>query len=147
MKRLLECVVSIKSSACMVFTGTLLAFSLVCLCLGIGSITLAVIFEMALLSLLGATVQWVFFSGRVVKNMAYGKRIMLALPVFLVLFAGAALLFRWFPVANPTAWGLFLLIFILAFGGITLGFEIYFRVTGRHYDELLNARKKKGNTP
>ena len=77
MKRLLECVVSIKSSACMVFTGTLLAFSLVYLCLGIGSVTLAVIFEMALLSLLGATVQWVFFSGRVVKNMAYGA----ALPV------------------------------------------------------------------
>ncbi|MEG1061383.1 MAG: hypothetical protein RSD35_10175 [Oscillospiraceae bacterium] len=38
---------------------------------------------------------------------------------------------------------MFIGIFILVFIAITIGFEIYFRVTGRKYDGLLGQYKKQ----
>ena len=143
MKRFLEISMAIKAQACIIFTGTMLAYALIYGFLVEWQVTVAMIFELALVSLLCAVIQFVFFSGVVIRTMSYGKRILCALPIFLAVMLGAALVFHWFPAEEWTGWLVFLVIFALAFGGITLGFEIYFRLSGRKYDGMLAEYKRR----
>ena len=143
MKKLLEISVAVKTQACLIFTGTMLAYALIYGFFAEWQVTAAMIFELALVSLLCAVIQFIFFSGAVIRSMSYGKRILCAMPIFLVVMLGAALLFKWFPAEEWTGWLVFLGIFALAFAGITLGFEIYFWVTGRKYDDMLADYKRK----
>ena len=41
------------------------------------------------------------------------------------------------------AWAVFLGMFFLTFVGMTIGFDIYFRITGRKYDGLLGQYRRE----
>ena len=41
------------------------------------------------------------------------------------------------------AWAAFLGMFFLTFVGMTIGFDIYFRITGRKYDGLLGQYRRE----
>ena len=45
--------------------------------------------------------------------------------------------FGWLPAAQPGAWALFFLIFLAVLLTMTLGFELYYRISGKKYDGLL----------
>ena len=48
-----------------------------------------------------------------------------------------------FPADQAGAWVLFIVIFFLIFLVMTVGFDLYFRVTGRKYDGLLGQYRKE----
>lgn len=87
--------------------------------------------------------QYVFFSGRVLKKPSYGLRMLCFAVLCFGICLGFGLAFRWFPAENPGAWVSFAVIFLIAFAGISLGFEVYYRVMGRRYNQAL-GRKQKG---
>lgn len=142
MRRFFEIAMEIQTRACLIFTGAVLAYGLIYGILAEWQVSVAMIFELALACLLCAVVQFIFFSGMVIRTMSYGKRILCSLPVFLVMMLAMALIFQWFPAAELLGWVISLGIFVLMFGGITLGFEIYFRATGRKYDDRLAEYKR-----
>ena len=81
--------------------------------------------------------QYVFFSGRMLKKPSYGLRMLCFAALCFGTCLGFGLAFRWFPAENPGAWVSFAVIFLIAFAGISLGFEVYYRVMGRRYSEAL----------
>ncbi len=81
--------------------------------------------------------QYIFFSGQVLKRPSYFLRLAVFCGLTLALCCGFAWAFRWFPLENAGAWASFAVIFFLAFLVFTLGFEIYFRAVGKKYDALL----------
>ena len=50
----------------------------------------------------------------------------------------AAVGFRWFPTGQAGAWVLFGLFFALIFAAITGGIELYYRLSGRKWDDRLD---------
>ena len=55
----------------------------------------------------------------------------------------AAWKLNWFPTQRAGAWALFIGMFFLIFIVMTVGFEIYFRLTGRKYDGLIGQYRKQ----
>ena len=51
--------------------------------------------------------------------------------------------FHWFPMDNLGAWVSFIVIFFVAFIVLCLGFEVYFRVLGKKYDQALGRHRKR----
>ena len=49
----------------------------------------------------------------------------------------------WFPMDQAGAWAMFIGIFFLIFIAMTIGFDIYFRITGRKYDGMLGQYRKQ----
>ena len=50
---------------------------------------------------------------------------------------------EWFPVQEPGAWVTFTASFFVTFLVMTIGFEVYFRLTGRKYDGLLGQYRRE----
>lgn len=88
--------------------------------------------------------QYVFFSGRVLKKLSYGLRMLWFAVLCFGLCLGFAAACQWFPLENAGAWLSFAVIFLIAFAGISLGFELYFRVMGKRYNEAL-GRERRGS--
>lgn len=91
-----------------------------------------------------SVLQYVFFSGKVLKKAPYMARIGL----FGVLCFGICVLFayksKWFWMDNVGHWAKFVGIFLAAYVGISLLFEVYFRIQGIRYNEAL-GRKRRNN--
>ena len=61
---------------------------------------------------------------------------------FLPLLAVTAWAFQWFPM-EIESWMGFLGIFLVIFAAMTIGFEMYYRLTGRKYDGLLGQYRRE----
>lgn len=160
MKKLIKTVMELKSWICLSFTAAMLIYltvEFVRACLdghgGLGEIWEAfaggrmqygLILQLFILCACISLLQYVFFSGRVLKKPSYSLR----MAVFAVLCFGLCVLFasvcRWFPMGYPGAWVSFTVIFLVAFGGISLGFELYYRAMGVKYDAALGRRQSEG---
>lgn len=102
----------------------------------------SILFSLLLISIVAGSMQLVAFSSLVIKKLGYGWRMaVFALPFFAVM-AGVAVKFRWFPTERADAWVSFVLIFLAIFLFISVGFEIYYRITGRRYDDRLEWYRK-----
>lgn len=143
MKTFLKCAVAVKTHACLLFTGFMAALAVVYGLILDWPITWALILELLGLSLACSLVQFIFFSGVLLKKMAYLPRMLCSLPAFLAVVAGAGMIFRWFPIDRWQAWVTFLTIFAVIFVAIAVGFEVYFRITGQKYDDLLKRYKDR----
>lgn len=90
-----------------------------------------------------SALQYVFFSGKVLKKSPY----MVRMGSFGVLCFGVCVLFayksKWFWMDNIGHWAKFVGIFLTAFVGISLLFEVYFRVMGKRYNEALGRHQKR----
>ena len=141
MKKILEAAVELKTWACLSFTAAVLIYTVCSLAFGERSMDLVMVFELLGLSVGATLLQFVCFSGKVIKKMRYSVRMLVfSIPMFGV--AGlCAVLFRWFPIQDPWAWIIFAAFYLLGFIGITLGFEIYYWATGRKYNGLLGQYK------
>lgn len=143
MKTFLKCAVAVKTHACLLFTGFMAALAVVYGLILDWPITWALILEVLALSLACSVVQFVFFSGVLLRKMAYLPRMLCSLPAFLAVVAGAGMIFRWFPIDRWQSWVTFLSIFAVIFVAIAVGFEVYFRITGQKYDGLLKQYKDR----
>lgn len=90
-----------------------------------------------------AVLQYVFFSGKVLKRTPYLVRVGL----FGVLSFGACVWFadmsNWFKMNNTAHWMKFVGIFLTAYVGIILLMEVYFRIQGIRYNEALGRHQKR----
>lgn len=142
MKRLIEIVMAIKSFACMSFTGFVMVYVVISWFFGQRGLSFSLLWQFLALSLLVSTLQFIFFSGNVVKKMNYAWRLVwFVLPLYLGVSA-FALLFGWFPL-RPGSWLVFTAIFLVIFAVLVVALELYCRLTGRQYNQLLDAYKSR----
>lgn len=151
MKKWLEFLIPVKTAACYSFTAALFIYTVICLFTGRASIPIGIVLSFLLLSLAAAVLQIVAFTSLVFKKLRYGPRLLLFILPFFAVLSLIAKGFHWFPPELGSAWMLFLLLFLLIFVIMTVGFEIYFRVTGHKYDGLLGqyrlAKRKGADCP
>ena len=137
MKKFLRFVGEIKTWGCLSFSGAVFIYATIDWIWGDGVVECAVLYQLLALCGIMTLLQYVFFSGQVLKKPSYYVRVALfCVPAFLV--CGAfAWAFGWFPVESLGAWGLFVAIFFVIFAVFCVGFEIYFRIMGKKYDDAL----------
>lgn len=91
--------------------------------------------------------QYVFFSGKVLQKPSYLTRMLL----FGVLCFGICVLLavkcKWFWLDHIEHWVKFVGIFLAAYVGIALLFELSFRIQGIRYNEALGRHQKRGGRP
>lgn len=143
MKKFLNLVMEWKTGASFMFTGSVLVYTIVTLILGYKTIDVTSILSILLISSVGTFIQFLAFTDHIIKNLRYSIRIIIFVIPFMALLTCCAFLFRWFPTEVSGAWLLFIAIFLTVFTSMTVGFEIYFRITGRKYDGLLGQYKKQ----
>ncbi|MDR1539869.1 MAG: hypothetical protein LBU32_18090 [Clostridiales bacterium] len=143
MKKVFESVMEWKTSAAFMFSGSVILYGIISLLLGKREISLAILGSLMILSVAGSFLQFIAFSGRIIKHMRYSLRMILFAIPFLAMLACSALAFQWFPKENIGAWMSFIAIFIIVFIGMSIGYEIYYRVMGRKYDGLLGQYRKQ----
>lgn len=137
MKRFLIEVVRFKTSTCIAFTASVVIYSLIALLSGAKAVAIATLGQLLFTSALCTLLQGIFFSELLIKKMRYNLRLLCSLPAYFAAILGCALLFHWFPLGNWRAWLSFSVLFIVLFAAVIAGFEVYFRFTGRKYDDLL----------
>lgn len=141
MRTFIDYTVSAKTNACYMFTAILFFYALGDLFLPGGGLSGLTILEIMLLSMVCGALQVLVFSDLLLKRMGCAGRTVLLGVVLLAPATGFALLCGWFPADRVEGWLGFLGIFLLVFLGVTVGFEILFRITGRRYTDLLTERQ------
>ena len=137
MKKFFEIVAALKERIALCYTGAMCYYLFFLFLFKQQTAEWTVLFSLLLVSIAAGSMQLIAFSSLVIKKLSYGWRMaVFALPFFAVL-AGVAVAFEWFPIDQAGAWVWFVLIFLAIFLFITVGFEIYYRITGRRYDDRL----------
>lgn len=142
MKRFLDIVMPMKTAACYCYCGTLCYYMAVAFFLGWEGISLSMLFSLLLVCVAAGGLQVLAFTDLVIKKLAYGWRLVVFVVPFFTVLTAIALGFGWFPSQEAGAWGLFALIFLSIFLIACVGFEIYFRLSGKKYDGLLGQYRK-----
>jgi len=143
MKNFLEGVVEWKTWAALCFAGAMVLYVVVAIFLGQTEIAIHEIIALMIISAGGTFFQYLAFGPRLIRGMRYTLRmVVFALP-FLALLTGTAYALEWFPREAGSYWLLFIGIFLVAFAGMTISFEVYFKVTGKKYDGLLGEYRRR----
>lgn len=143
MKKFLKGVVEWKTSACMIFTAAVFIYLFFCLIYGTREVPASMLWGLFWVSAAGSLIQAVCFSDWIIKKMRYTWRSILFVALFLPLLSLAAWRLDWFPTQRAGAWAIFIGVFFLIFIVMTVGFEIFFRLTGRKYDGLIGQYRKE----
>ena len=131
-----------KTAASYLFTGIIILGTIVMLVVGESVLPITVIISAFIFSTVGAFIQFIAFTDRIIKKARYSIRmIIFAVPSF-ILLAANAFFFRWFPLESGL-WLTFCFVFLSIFLGFTIGFEVYYHAIGKKYDGLLGEYRKK----
>ncbi len=146
MKDFLRGVVKWKMSACAIYTAAIFIYLFFCLIYDTREVSTMMLWGLFWVSAAGSLIQAVCYSDWIIKKMRYTRRSLLFVALFLPLLALASWVLDWFPMENVGSWAVFIGMFFLTFIVMTVGFDIYFRITGRKYDGLIGQyRKEKEN--
>lgn len=143
MKKFLKGLIEWKMSACALFTAAMFIYLFFCLVFDNREVPTLVLWGLFWVSAAGALIQAVCFSDWIIKKLRYTWRSLLFVLLFLPVLALAAWKTGWFPTDQVGAWAMFIGIFFLIFLVMTVGFDIYFQVTGRKYDGLIGQYRRK----
>lgn len=143
MRRFWKGLMEWKMSACALFTAATFIYLFFCLIYDHREVSTAMLWGLFWVSAAGSLIQAVCFSDWIIKKMRYTWRSLLFVLLFLPVLSFAAWKTEWFPADRTGAWAMFIGIFFLIFLVMTLGFDIYFQVTGRKYDGLIGQYRKK----
>lgn len=143
MKRFFKGLIEWKMSVCALFTAAVFIYLVFCLICDNREAPTAVLWGLFWVSAAGSLIQAVCFSDWIIKKMRYTRRSLLFVLLFLPALSLAAWKTEWFPADQTGAWVLFIGIFFLIFLVMTVGFDIYFQVTGRKYDGLIGQYRRK----
>lgn len=146
MKKFLKFVGELKTWGCLCFTGALCVYMFIDWLFGGEYIRYSLIIQLLAMCGVITLLQYVFFSGQVLKKPSYWLRLLMFCGLIFCVCGGFAWAFGWFPMDNPGAWISFVIIFFAAFVILCLGFEIYFRVLGKRYNEALGRKRKNPNS-
>jgi hypothetical protein len=142
MKKFMDGLVAVKTSACMIFSGTVILFAIVNAINGEADVPIKAIASLAVLAIFCTFVQLVAFTDIFIKDLSYVLRMAVFFVPAFAIFAAVGWLFKWFP-AEVEGLATFGVIFIIVFALATVAFEIYYKMTGRKYDGLLGEYRKK----
>ena len=147
MKKFLQSVGAIKTTAAFAFTGLVMFATVASMFLGRDSISIGYIWQMIFLSLIFGCLHLHAFSEHLAKktNMP-GRMAVLGLPMFLALSAFAHF-FQWFPTNSPVNWLIFIGLYAGVFIIATFALRTAFRVSGIKYNQMLavyKASREKG---
>lgn len=143
MKKFLKGLIEWKMSACALFTAAMFIYLFFCLVFDNREVPTLVLWGLFWVSAAGSLIQAVCFSDWIIKKLRYTWRSLLFVLLFLPVLALAAWKTGWFPTDQVGAWAMFIGIFFLIFLVMTVGFDIYFQVTGRKYDGLIGQYRRK----
>ena len=142
MQTFFETVVTMKSLAGLVFAGQVILYAVFGSFFGRSSMPFLFIWQAAALAVITSLLHYVAFADRVIRKMNYSLRLALfSVPLFGVLTV-FAIVFQWFPF-NAVAWTIFTIAYLLVFGLLTIGCELYARITGKKLNESLLAYHRK----
>lgn len=142
MKTFWSVAMALKERTAMIYTGAMCFYLFFLFVFKWESVPLHMLFSMLLVSLAAAFMQIIAFSNLIIKKLSYAWRLVVFALPFGAILTACAVTFQWFPIENPGAWITFGVIFLVIFILCTAGFELYFRLSGRKYDDKLDWYKK-----
>lgn len=143
MKQFLKGVIEWKTAACFMYTAAMFLYLCFSLVFGNETASVTMLWALFLVCAVGALIQAVCFSDWLIKKMRYTRRSLLFVLLFLPTLAFAAWKAEWFPIENLGSWAVFVGAFFITFIVMTIGFDIYFRITGRKYDGMIGQYRKE----
>lgn len=138
MKKFFQVVMAIKELTALSYTGAMCFYMFFLFMYRQETADLSVLFSLLLVCIAAGTMQVLAFSDLVFKKLAYSRRMMVFVVPFFAILTAFAVRFGWFPTENARAWVQFIAIFIVIFLFITVGVELYYRLSGRKYDDKLD---------
>ena len=163
MKKFFEVAMNLKERVGLIYTGAMCFYMFFLWVFKQDSAPLPILFSLLVVSVAASAMQVLAFSDLVIKKLSYGWRMLVFIIPFgailtaaavacgwfptdqigaWVLFGASFVGFGWFPVENAWAWVSFGVTFLLIFAAITAGIEIYYRASGRRWDDRLDWYKK-----
>lgn len=145
MRSFFDVVVAVKERAALNYTAAMCIYVFFLWVFKQEGASLPMLFSLLVVGLAAGVMQVVAFSNVLFKKLAYGWRMALFFVVFGAILIAFAVGFGWFPADSAWAWVSFIAIFILIFASIAGGIEIYYRASGRKWDDRLDwyRRNKK----
>ena len=145
MKKFFQVAAAIKECASLCYTGAMCFYMFFLFIFKQEAAELSMLFSLLIVCVAAGAMQVMAFSNLLFKKLAYGWRLVVfAVPFFAVLTA-FAVGFQWFPTEEAGAWVSFGVIFIVIFLATTAGIELYYRLSGRKWDDKLDwYRRQKG---
>ena len=142
MKKFFQAAAAIKECASLCYTGAMCFYMIFLWVFRQEAAPLPELFSLLLVCVAAGAMQVAAFSNLLFKKLAYGWRMVLFFVVFGAVLTAFAVGFGWFPTDSAGAWVGFAAIFILIFAAIAGGIEIYYRASGRKWDDRLDWYRK-----
>ena len=143
MKQFWKGVMEWKTGASLIFTGAMFFYLFFSWLFDNQTVSTTMLWTLLLVSIAASLIQGICFSSWIIKKMRYTRRSLLFVLLFLPTLAFAAWKAEWFPMEKAGAWAMFIGMFFLIFIVMTVGFDIYFRITGRKYDGMIGQYRKE----
>lgn len=145
MKKFFEVVMGLKERTGLIYTGSMFFYMFFLWVFKQEAAPLPMLFSLLVVSIAASVMQMVAFSNLVIKKLAYGWRMLVFFIPFGAILTAVAVACGWFPTDQLGAWALFGLSFVIISAVITGGIELYFRLSGRKWDDRLDwYRRQKG---
>ena len=145
MKKFFEVAMNLKERTGLIYSGSMCFYMFFLWVFKQEAAPLSILFSLLVVSIAASVVQVVAFSNLVIKKLAYSWRLLLFFVVFGGILTAVAVGCGWFPTDRAGAWALFVLFFVIISAVITGGIELYYRLSGRKWDDKLDwYRRHKG---
>lgn len=142
MKKFFEAAMNLKERVGLIYTGTMCFYMFFLWVFKQDSAPLPILFSLLVVSVAASAMQVLAFSDLVIKKLSYGWRMLVFIIPFGAILTAAAVACGWFPTDQIGAWVLFGVFFVLITAAITAGIEIYYRASGRRWDDRLDWYRK-----
>lgn len=142
MKKFFEVIMNLKERTGLIYAGSMCFYMFFLWVFHQDSAPLPILFSLLLVSIAASAMQVVAFSNLVIKKLSYGWRMMVFFIPFGAVLTIVAVACGWFPTDRLGAWVLFGLFFVIISAAITGGIELYYRLSGRKWDDRLDWYRK-----
>lgn len=145
MRKFFDVVIALKERVALSYTAAMCWYMFFLFVFKQDSAPLSVLFSLLLVCVAAGAMQLIAFSNLVIKKLAYGWRLVLFFAVFGTILTAVAVGCGWFPTDQAGAWVLFGVIFVVISIALTAGIEIYYRLSGRKWDDRLDWYHRNRN--
>ncbi len=142
MKKFFQVCTSIKELTALCYTAAMCFYMFFLWVFKQEDASLSMLFSLLLVCMAAGTMQVAAFSDLLFKKLAYGWRLMVFVVPFGAVLTATAVICGWFPTDQTAAWVMFGVVFVLIFVAITGGIELYYRLSGRKWNDRLDWYRK-----
>ncbi len=142
MKKFFQVCTSIKELTALCYTAAMCFYMFFLWVFKQEDASLSMLFSLLLVCMAAGTMQVAAFSDLLFKKLAYGWRLMVFVVPFGAVLTATAVICGWFPTDQTAAWVMFGVFFVLIFVAITGGIELYYRLSGRKWNDMLDWYRK-----